>query len=221
MNLSLQGLLPQARLSLAWALTAAVRRRSFSFRFFSHPFVSAIHTMPFEFGGAAAILMDLDTERHWFMVQHLSVDEEKLQKLSQRKAQLQEREQALKASLRKKENAQKFNHGGLVRKAGLNDLSDAHLLGLLLEQKTKLDSDASVLRSWEQLATALTVKSQKQPITVSFNDKPGGEITDALKRHKLRWNRYARHWEGDVSGDSLEQLSALIGEEHITKIDLA
>lgn len=221
MNLSLQGPVPQARLSLAWALTAAVRRRSSSFSFFGHPFVSAIHTMPFEFGSAAAILMDLDTERHWIMAQHLSVDEEKLQKLNQRKAQLQEREQALKASLRKKENMQKFNHGGLVKKAGLHDLSDDHLLGLLLEQKTKLDGDASILKSWEQHAKDLTIKSQKQPITVSFDTKPGGEITDALKRHKLRWNRYARHWEGDVSGDSLDQLSDLLGEGHITKIDLS
>lgn len=155
------------------------------------------------------------------MAQHLSVDEEKLQKLNQRKAQLQEREQALKASLRKKENMQKFSHGGLVKKAGLNDLSDDHLLGLLLEQKTKLDGDTSVLKSWEQRAKDLIVKSQKQPITVSFDTKPGNEITDALKRHKLRWNRYARHWEGDVSGDSLDQLSDLLGKGHITKIDLS
>lgn len=152
------------------------------------------------------------------MATTLDKEQEKLDKIEAKKQQLQQRAQALKATLRKKENALKYTHGGLVKKAGLADLSETQLLGLLLEQKAKLDTDTSILSTWDAAAAAVVVKAKKQPVIIKFEDQPTDDIKTLLKSHKLRWNRYAQHWEGDVSGQALDDIAAQIGDGPITRV---
>lgn len=153
------------------------------------------------------------------MVQSLGAQQEKLEKIEQRKNRLTQQAQSLKASMRKKENALKFTHGGVVKKAGLADLTDTQLLGCLLEQAKRLKADPAIVDTWQSVAETATVKAKKQPVIIKFEDKPGEDVTGLLKAAKLRWNRYAQHWEGDVSGEALDEIAGIIGEGPITRIE--
>lgn len=153
------------------------------------------------------------------MVRPTTKEQEKLEAIEQKKQRLQQQAQALKASVRKKENALKYAHGGLVKKAGLAGLTEPQLLGLLLEQQRRLTADPTLLTAWEAQAEAQSQKATKQPVIIKFETKPTDDITTQLKTHKLRWNRFAKHWEGDVSIEALEHIEALIGSAPITRID--
>lgn len=153
------------------------------------------------------------------MVRPLTKEQEKLEAIEQKKQRLQQQAQALKASVRRKENALKYAHGGLIKKAGLAELFEDQLLGLLLEQHERLSRDQSVLQTWEAKTEAQSTKAKKQPVVIKFETTPTDDMTAQLKDHKLRWNRFAKHWEGDISLEALEQIEAVIGEAPITRIE--
>lgn len=146
-------------------------------------------------------------------------EQEKLAQIERRKEQLEARARALKASVRKKENARAFAHGGLVKKAGLASLTDTQLLGLLIDQKNRLDADDALLTQWEDLAASLSAKKTKYPIFIKFDDPVDDAHIALLKRYKLRWNRYARQWEGDLSRTAIDALTDILGTEPIHEID--
>ncbi|WP_417625191.1 conjugal transfer protein TraD [Paremcibacter congregatus] len=129
------------------------------------------------------------------------------------------KERSLKAAARKKENARKFQLGGMVVKVGLHRLSDDQILGALLDQKRRLqEEEDEILVMWEELCQSTFLAPERIPVIIKFPDKPPEEITKTIKAHGLRWNRITKQWEGMILDDLLLELSTLVGADNLTVV---
>lgn len=113
---------------------------------------------------------------------------------------------AKEARLQAKEAAEKnrrlYQVGGLVDRAGLLELDDETLLGMLLSNKAELVAKSGIRARWQEAgAKAMTPADEgKEAVVVGFpaETKITRQLAMALREVGLRENRIRREWEGRV-----------------------
>ena len=133
-------------------------------------------------------------------------------KLEQKGLKLAKQKAAINAQKRKIDNQRKYELGGIVVKAGLNEFDNATLLGALLDvAKTK---DASKLAQWREDGGAVYANDAReksrstQPLFVSFQAEPSDDIRAALRGKGFHWNAAVTRWEGNSNIDDVRALVA-------------
>jgi len=136
----------------------------------------------------------------------LDLEEEK-KKLALKKSRIEAKEKRLKEKERKVQTRRLIELGGLISKAGVEELNNNALLGALLEIKEKIQEQSTV-KKWRDKGAAAFEKDQAQngeALIVSFDAEPPREAKDTLRNLGLRWNRFRREWQGYGKKDLLEQ----------------
>ena len=142
----------------------------------------------------ARILMDLNLE-------------EEKKKLALKKSRIEAKEKRLKEKERKVRTRRLIELGGLVSKAGIEELNNNALLGALLDIKEKLKEESTV-KKWKDKGAAAFEKDKAEngeALIVSFDAEPPREAKDILRNLGLRWNRFRREWQGYGKKDLLEK----------------
>ena len=142
----------------------------------------------------ARILMDLNLE-------------EEKKKLALKKSRIEAKEKRLKEKERKVRTRRLIELGGLVSKAGVEELNNNTLLGALLDIKEKLKEESTV-KKWKDKGAAVFEKDKAQngeALIVSFDAEPPREAKDTLRNLGLRWNRFRREWQGYAKKELLEK----------------
>lgn len=140
------------------------------------------------------------------MPMELDLEEEK-QKLALKKSRIEAKEKRLKEKERKVRTRRLIELGGLVSKAGIEELNNNALLGALLDIKEKLKEESAV-KKWKDKGAAAFEKDKAQngeALIVSFDAEPQREAKDKLRNLGLRWNRFRREWQGYGKKDLLEK----------------
>lgn len=142
--------------------------------------------------------------------------EEEKKKLALTKSRIEAKEKRLKEKERKVRTRRLIELGGLVSKAGIEELNNNALLGALLEIKEKLKDEPTV-KKWKDTGAAAFEKDRAQngeALIVSFDEEPPREAKTKLRIMGLRWNRFRREWQGyakkDVLKKKLEEFNAII-----------
>lgn len=136
----------------------------------------------------------------------LDLKEEK-KKLALKKSRLEAKEKRLREKERKVRTRRLIELGGLVSKAGVEELNNNALLGALLEIKGKAKED-SVVKKWKDQGAAAFEKDKDkngEALIVSFDTEPPREAKDKLRNLGLRWNRFRREWQGYAKKPLLEK----------------
>lgn len=136
----------------------------------------------------------------------LDLEEEK-KKLALKKSRIESKEKRLKEKERKVRTRRLIELGGLVSKAGIEELNNNALLGALLDIKEKLKEE-STIKKWKDKGAAAFEKDKAQngeALIVSFDAEPPREAKDKLRSLGLRWNRFRREWQGYGKKDLLEK----------------
>ena len=124
--------------------------------------------------------------------------EEKKKSLALKKSRIEAKEKWLKDKERKVRTRRLIELGGLVSKAGVEELNNNALLGALLEIKESLQDEGTV-KKWKDKGDAAFERDRAQngeALIVSFNAEPPREAKDKLRDLGLRWNRFRREWQG-------------------------
>ena len=136
----------------------------------------------------------------------LDLEEEK-KKLALKKSRIEAKEKRLKEKERNVRTRRLIELGGLVSKAGIEELNNNALLGALLDIKEKLKEESTV-KKWKDKGAAAFEKDKAQngeALIVSFDEEPPREAKDILRNLGLRWNRFRREWQGYGKKDLLEK----------------
>ncbi|MBF5059710.1 conjugal transfer protein TraD [Candidatus Neptunochlamydia vexilliferae] len=126
----------------------------------------------------------------------LDLEEEK-KKLAAKKSRIEAKEKRLKEKERKVRTRRLIELGGLVSKAGIDELDSNALLGALLEIKEKVQEET--LKKWQEKGEAAFEKDKVEngeALIVAFGTEPSKEIKGKLKNLGLRWNRFRKEWQG-------------------------
>lgn len=136
----------------------------------------------------------------------LDLEEEK-KKLALKKSRIEAKEKRLKEKERKVRTRRLIELGGLVSKAGIEELNNNALLGALLDIKERLKQESTV-KKWKDKGAVAFEKDKAQngeALIVSFDAEPPREVKDKLRNLGLRWNRFRREWQGYGEKDLLEK----------------
>ena len=136
----------------------------------------------------------------------LDLEDEK-KKLALKKSRIEAQEKRLKEKERKVRTRRLIELGGLISKAGVDELNNNALLGALLDIKERLKEE-STIKKWKDKGAAAFEKDRAQngeALIVSFDSEPPREAKDVLKKLGLRWNRFRREWQGYAKKDILEK----------------
>ena len=128
-------------------------------------------------------------------------------KLALKKSRIEAREKRLKEKERKVRTRRLIELGGLVSKAGIEELNNNSLLGALLDIKEKLKEESTV-KKWKDKGGAAFEADKAQngeALIVSFDAEPPREAKDKLRNLGLRWNRFRREWQGYGKKDLIEK----------------
>lgn len=89
--------------------------------------------------------------------------------------------------------------GGLVSKAGLEDLDSNTLLGGLIHLK-QLATDSKMKEEFaHQGGQAFAKENQKKsPVIVKFDEKPDEKIRTKIREIGIKWNAIRQEWHGYV-----------------------
>lgn len=133
--------------------------------------------------------------------------ERKKQALELKKNRLKQLESHVKLMERKSRTRKLIELGGLVAKAGLDDLESNVLYGALLEIKEKTD-DMKVVKAWAHKGGAAFARenSDKSPVIVKFETKPDEEIRMKIRELGLKWNALRGEWQGHVLLPELKEV---------------
>ena len=130
------------------------------------------------------------------------------QKVTEQKVKLEQKKNRLIAEetrLRLKERKMRTRHlievGGLVTKAGLDNLSTNTLYGAFLSIASSLESNHAIKDEWTKLGKAKFDQEQinQHGVILKFIQEPPSEIRQAIRRHGLKWNRLREEWYGYVT----------------------
>lgn len=140
-----------------------------------------------------------------------NLDEQKI-KLEQKKAKMQLEETRLKLNERKARTRHLIEMGGLVTKAGLDDLPTNALYGALLSIKKDLDANENLVSSWIVKGNAAFTKEKQEatPVILKFSDEPNKDIRDFIRSHGLRYNKFRQEWYGEVK--DIDGLKSSLGK---------
>lgn len=132
-------------------------------------------------------------------------------KLEQKKNRLIAEEAKLKVNERKKRTRQLIEIGGLVVKAGLDNLPTNTFYGAILSLKHSLEKQPTEIKDqWTKLGKEVLDQEQKQRVAViiKFDDKPSIDTRSQIRNHSLKWNNLRQEWYGYVN--DLESLKSII-----------
>lgn len=140
--------------------------------------------------------MKLDVEK---------IKEEK-QKIKLQESRIKAKKMRINGKEKKAKDRIKYNLGGLVIKAGIENLNNNELLGAFLEIKERIKEGSNVKKWRDKGATAFEKdKAQNgEDLIISFESEPPKEAKDIIKKHKIKWNRYRKEWQGCAKKDLLE-----------------
>lgn len=132
--------------------------------------------------------------------------ERKKQALELKKNRLKQLESHVKLMERKSRTRRLIELGGLIAKAGLDDLESNALLGALLEIKERTE-DVKVVKAWAHKGGAAFAKenNDKSPVIVKFESKPDEEIRYKIRELGLKWNAIRQEWQGYVFLHNLKE----------------
>jgi hypothetical protein len=138
--------------------------------------------------------------------------EEKKKKLEQKKARMQLEETRLKLTERKARTRHLIEMGGLVTKAGLDDLPTNALYGALLSIKKDLDANENLLSGWIVKGNAAfnEEKQEATPVILRLTDEPNKDIRDFIRSHGLRYNKFRIEWYGEIK--DIDGLKSSLGK---------
>lgn len=149
-------------------------------------------------------------------------DKKKL--IQQKINRLKEQESKIKIKERKQRTHQLIKFGGLIDKVNLSTLTTSQLLGALLEIKSKIECEETLIR-WNQLGDAEFNKNKsklenEKPIVIKFKEEPDHVIRKKLRSFGMRWNSVRKEWEG-ISDPNLILSELQSIEMTIKEIDVA
>ena len=129
-----------------------------------------------------------------------NVAEQKI-KLEQKKARVAMQETRLKLKERKMRTRALIEQGGLITKAGLDNLPSNALYGALLSLKEQLDDNQHLLSGWIVKGNSAfnTENKRATPVILKFDDEPNSDIRAFIRSHGLRFNRFRSEWYGNVA----------------------
>lgn len=139
--------------------------------------------------------------------------EQKKQKLEAKKNKLMQLKSHVKVIERKTRTRRLIECGGLVTKAGLEDLESNTFLGGLLHLK-QLITDPKVEEEFAHKGgVAFARENQnKSPVIVKFDEKPDEETRAKMRELGLKWNAIRGEWQGYVN---VRDLSSFIDNHRI------
>ena len=140
-----------------------------------------------------------------------NLDEQKI-KLEQKKARMILEEARLKFKERKMRTRALIEKGGLVTKAGLDDLPTNALYGALLSLKKDLDDNENLLAAWVVKGNAAFNAETKNstPVILKFPEEPNSDIRAFVRSHGLRFNSFRSEWYGNAL--RLDELKTSLGK---------
>lgn len=125
---------------------------------------------------------------------------------------MQLEETRLKLKERKASTRHLIEIGGLVTKAGLDDLPTNTLYGALLSLSDELKSNDSI-RSACSIKGNSAFNKEKQdtkPVILSFASEPIKEVRNTIRSLGLRFNKFRKEWYGNVK--DMEELKTCVSE---------
>ena len=124
-----------------------------------------------------------------------SIAEQK-QRLEQKKARMRLEETRLKLKERKTRTRHLIEIGGLVTKAGLDDLPTNTLYGALLSLSDELKNNDSIRSAWTIKGNSAFNKEKQdsKPVILSFVSEPIKEVRDTIRSLGLRFNKFRKEW---------------------------
>ena len=133
-----------------------------------------------------------------------NLDEQKI-KLEQKKARMQLEETRLRIKERKMRTRALIEKGGLVTKAGLDNLPTNALYGALLSIKKDLDTNENLVSGWIVKGNSAFNKEKQEatPVIFKFADEPSKDTRDFIRSYGLKYNKFRTEWYGkikDISG---------------------
>lgn len=134
--------------------------------------------------------------------------------LAQKQAALSKKSLALKDVERRARTQRLIKLGGLVEKAGLDNLDPAALLGGLLELAGIAGREPQRLAGWKATGgTALLNKpaDERRPLIVTFPSPAPTEVRKGLRALKLRWSDVRQEWDGYADPSAVVALVAPVG----------
>lgn len=130
--------------------------------------------------------------------------ERKKQTLEAKKNRLKQLESHVKTMERKTRTRRLIELGGLIAKAGLEDLESNTLLGGLLHLKQLITESKMKEEFAHQGGKAFARENQnKSPVIVKFDEKPDEETRAKMRELGLKWNAIRGDWQGYVDVKSL------------------
>ncbi|KAB2836881.1 MAG: conjugal transfer protein TraD [Caedimonadaceae bacterium] len=136
-----------------------------------------------------------------------------LQKMEQtlevKKNRLKQLESHIKNIKRKTRTRRLIELGGLVAKAGLEDLESNALLGGLLHLK-QLVTDPKIEEEFAHQGGKEFAKENqnKSLVIVKFDEKPNNEIRAKIRELGLKWNAIRQEWQGYAEWQKLDEFLA-------------
>ena len=136
----------------------------------------------------------------------------KKKKLEQKKARVKQEELMLKLKERKSRVRHLIELGGLVTKAGIDNLPSDILLGALLSLNESLNENDRIISSWKIIGETFFTKEIKDKIAIllTFKEQPDSDIRTLIRSHGLKWNALRKEWYGYIN--SLEKLKEDLNE---------
>jgi hypothetical protein len=128
------------------------------------------------------------------------IEEQKV-KLEQKKNRLIAEETRLRLKEQKMRTRHLIEIGGLVVKAGLDNLPTNTLYGALISLNDDLKNNDSIRSAWNSKGqTAFNKEKQdKTPVILKFEDEPNTDTRDFIRSCGLHYNRFRQEWYGFVN----------------------
>ena len=119
-------------------------------------------------------------------------------RLEQTKARMQLEETRLKLKERKTRTRHLIEIGGLVAKAGLDDLPNNTLYGALLSLSNELKNNDLISNAWSIKGNSAFNKEKQDTklVILSFASKAIKELRDTIRSLSLRFNKFPKEWCG-------------------------
>lgn len=128
------------------------------------------------------------------------IEEQKV-KLEQKKNRLVLEETRLKLKEQKMRTRHLIEMGGLIVKAGLDQLPINTLYGALISLNDELKSNDNIRSAWNSKGNAAfnKEKQDKTPVILKFETEPNSDIRDFIRSCGLHYNRFRQEWYGFVN----------------------
>ena len=130
----------------------------------------------------------------------LDIKEQKV-KLEQKKNRLIAEETRLRLKEQKMRTRHLIEMGGLIVKAGLDQLPMNTLYGALISLNDELKSNDNIRSAWNLKGNAAfnKEKQDKTPVILKFETEPNSDTRDFIRSCGLHYNRFRHEWCGLVN----------------------